>query len=331
LDNLTPEEEAAFSELETEEQMFSVIIKETSDFCADWGKDNPALLLAFPRTLRDRNDRIDIINIHLEDMCLYALKKVRASGILSQEESKGIDTFVQSANNDRLKMLASEMSKVEKQLYELYMQSGGYTCRAKALADQRDAYLKISKDLEFKYRHFRIVAANMLAFQWLCRFQERYAYRLSEENSKELPGSTARLDKEYVERACSLAKWLLAREEIYNLCKWRRFAVMRRKQGLTNDAIKVSCGMDIMIVDGHTTQDTVERFLRMAYRHCYNLLGKCMTCKKVQTQAMVRCGACANTFCRECVQACYNADTCILDCPYQVRSLSLSLSFCICA
>jgi hypothetical protein len=58
-------------------------------------------------------------------MCVYASKKLRASGILSQEESEGVDTYVENANNDWLKMLASEMSKVEDQLYELYMQTGG--------------------------------------------------------------------------------------------------------------------------------------------------------------------------------------------------------------
>jgi hypothetical protein len=318
LDNLTPEEEAAFSELETEEQMFSVIIKETSDFCADWGKDNPVV-----------GNRSDAINGDLEDMCLYASNKVRAIGILSQEESEGIDTYVETANNDQSKMLVSKMLKVENQLYELYMQTGGYTCREKALADQRDAYLKKSEDLEIKYKQFKMVAANMVAFQWLCRFQERYANRLSDANYNELQGSTARLDKEYVERACRLAKWLLAREEIYNLIKWRRFAVMRRKQGLTNDAIKVNCGMDIMIVDGHTTQGTIERFLHMAYRRCYNLLGKCMTCKKVQTQAMVRCGACANTFCRVCagVLQCRHLHTGVPSSGSFFLSLTLSLFF----
>jgi hypothetical protein len=52
-DDFTPEEEATLNQFETKQQMFSAITEETSDFCADWGKDYPALLHGIARMIRN--------------------------------------------------------------------------------------------------------------------------------------------------------------------------------------------------------------------------------------------------------------------------------------
>jgi hypothetical protein len=103
--------------------------------------------------------------------------------------------------------------------------------------------------------------------------------------------------------------------------------IFSRKK-LTNDAVMLYNKMDSMLVDGRTQLHSVIKFLKKSgHSSGNNFYGTCIICKQVQLGAMIRCGNCAETFCKTCAcDGMYSYETTFFNCP---RCLACTKSQCL--
>lgn len=91
---------------------------------------------------------------------------------------------------------------------------------------------------------------------------------------------------------------------------------IKKRAGIVGWASLLHCNMCTMVVDAHTTKECIKKFIRSA-RTCngHEFFRTCATCDKVVAGKIVRCGACAETVCMECLGDAYDGDRMRLQCP----------------